>query len=144
MYDLFAVAPLGAGILDSTAGSALVTAYFTVKELKNLLEFCLKETPARPGLHFPPASSMRFHYDMSRPQFDVVTAIELGDLDRGYREIDTTGKDTTLYSLTCPLFLGMFIVAVPKFTGGRLALVPKNKDGQPLKSRTEPLTLFPR
>lgn len=69
--------------------------------------------------------------------------IEIGDLDRGYREIDITGKDTTLYSLTCPLFLGMFIVAIPKLTGGRLALVPKNKDGQPLKSRTEALTLPP-
>jgi 5'-nucleotidase len=141
VYDVFAVAPLGDGILDTTAGSALVTAYFTGQELKNLLEFCLQETPARPGLHFPRVSGMRFHYDSSRPPFDVVTAVEIGDLDRGYREIDITGKDTTLYGLTCPLFLGMFIVAIPKFTRGRLALVPKNKDGQPLKSRTEALTL---
>jgi 5'-nucleotidase/UDP-sugar diphosphatase len=140
VYDVFAVAPLGDGILDTTAGSALVTAYFTGQELKNLLEFCLQETPARPGLHFPRVSGMRFHYDSSRAQFDVVTAIEIGDLDRGYREIDITGKDAKLYSLTCPLFLGLFIVAIPKFTKGRLALVPKNKDGQPLKSRTEALT----
>ena len=137
VYDVFAVAPLGDGILDTTVGSALVTAYFTGQELKNLLEFCLLDNPTRPGLHFPRASGMRFRYDSSRSQLDVVTAIEIGDLDRGYREIDITGKDAKLYSLTCPLYLGLFIVAIPKFTKGMLTLVPKNKDGQPLRSRTE-------
>ena len=29
VYDVFAVAPLGAGVVDTTAGSALVTGYFT-------------------------------------------------------------------------------------------------------------------
>jgi len=82
---------------------------------------------------------MRFHYDLSRAKFDVVTAIEIGDLDRGYREIDITGKDARLYSLACPLYLGLIIVAIPKYTKGLLTVVPKNKDGQPLKSRTEAL-----
>ena len=36
---------------------------------------------------------MRFRYDPSRPRFEVVTAIELGDFDRGYSAIDITGKD---------------------------------------------------
>ena len=44
-----------------------------------------------------------------------------------------------MYSLTCPLMLGVFIVAIPKTTKGKLALVPKNKEGQPLKSRVEAL-----
>ncbi len=82
---------------------------------------------------------MRFRYDPSRPKFDVVTAIELGDLDRGYRAIDITGKDERLYSLTCPLYLGVIVVAIPKYTKGKLALVPKKKDGQPLTSRVEAL-----
>jgi 5'-nucleotidase len=29
VYDVFAVAPLGAGVLDTTAGSTLVTGYLT-------------------------------------------------------------------------------------------------------------------
>jgi 5'-nucleotidase/UDP-sugar diphosphatase len=139
VYDIFAVAPLGYGVVDTTAGSALVTGYFTGLDLKNLLEFWLVDNPAHPGEFLPRASGMRFRYDMSRPQFDVVTAIELGDLDRGYRAIDITGKDERLYSLTCPLMLGVFIVAIPKTTKGKLALVPKNKEGQPLKSRVEAL-----
>jgi 5'-nucleotidase / UDP-sugar diphosphatase len=139
VYDVFAVAPLGAGVVDTTAGSTLVTAYFTGQELKNLLEFCLVDSPAHPGEYFPRASGMRFRYDPSRQMFDVVTAIEIGDLDRGYRAIDLTGKVEQLFSLSCPLYLGMIMLAIPKYTKGKLTLVPKNKDGQPLKSKTEAL-----
>jgi 5'-nucleotidase len=139
VYDVFSVAPLGAGVVDMTAGSALVTAYLTGQELKHLLEFLLIDSPAHPGEYFPRTSGMRFHYDMSRPMFDVVTEIELGDLDRGYRGIDISGKDERLYSLTCPLYLGIVLVAIPKYTKGKLTLAPKNKAGQPLGSRVEAL-----
>jgi 5'-nucleotidase len=139
VYDVFAVAPLGAGVTDTTAGSALVTGYFTGLELKNILEFLLVDNPAHPGEYFPRASGMRFRYDPARPKFDVVTAIELGDLDRGYKAIDISGKDERLYSLTCPLYLGPILTAIPKYTKGKLPLVAKNKDGQPLKSRVEAL-----
>ena len=139
VYDVFAVAPLGAGVVDPTPGSTLVTGYFTGQELKNILEFFLVDSPAHPGEYFPRASGMRFHYDPSRPQFDVVTAIEMGDLDRGYRAIDVSGKDARLYSLTTPLMLAMILVAIPKYTKGKLPLAAKNKDGQPLTSKVEAL-----
>jgi 5'-nucleotidase / UDP-sugar diphosphatase len=139
VYDVFAVAPLGAGAVDSTAGSALVTGYFTGQELKHLLEFLLIDNPVHPGETFPRTSGMRFRYDLSRPQFDFVTAIELGDLDRGYRAIDITGTDERLYSLTCSLYVGKILVAIPSYTKGKLFLVPKNKEGQPLKSKVEAL-----
>jgi 5'-nucleotidase len=139
VYDIFALAPLGAGVVDPTAGSALVTGYFTGQELKHLLEFLLIDSPAHPGEYFPRASGMRFRYDPSRPKFDVVTAIEVGDLDRGYRAIDIGGNDEKLYSLTCPLYHGLILVAIPEYTKGKLTLVAKNKDGQPLKTRVEAL-----
>jgi 5'-nucleotidase len=139
VYDVFAVAPLGAGVVDQTAGSALVTGYFTGQDLKNLLEFLLVDNPTHPGEFFPRASGMRFRYDLSRPKFDAVTAIELGDLDRGYKAIDISGKSEHLYSLTCPLMVGQFIVAIPKYTKGNLPLVAKNRKGQPLKSKVEAL-----
>jgi hypothetical protein len=82
---------------------------------------------------------MRFRYEPLRPKFDVVTAIELGDLDRGYHAIDITGTDELLYSLSCPLYLGLIAVAIPKYTKGLLALVPKNQAGQTLTSRVEAL-----
>jgi len=139
VYDVFAVAPLGAGVVDTTAGSALVTGYFTGQELKNILEFFLVDSPTHPGEYFPRASGMRFRYDPSRPKFDVVTAVELGDLDRGYKAIDITAKDGRLYSLTCSLYVGIILVAIPKYTKGKLTLVAKNKEGQQLKSRVEAL-----
>ncbi|MCY2952596.1 MAG: bifunctional UDP-sugar hydrolase/5'-nucleotidase [Planctomycetota bacterium] len=139
VYDVFAVAPLGAGVLDKTAGSALVTGYFTGQELKNMLEFLLVDNPAHPGEYFPRTSGMRFRYDPSRPKFDVVMAIEIGDLGRGYRAIDITGKEERLYSLTTSLYVALILVAIPKYTKGKLALVAKNKAGQPLKSRVEAL-----
>jgi len=141
VYDVFAVAPLGAGVVDTTAGSTLVTAYFTGRDLKQVLEFFLVDSPAHPGEYFPRVSGMRFRYDMSRPQFDVVTAVEIGDLDRGYRAIDITGKDKGLYSLSCSLYVGMILAAIPKYTKGKLSPVPKNKDGQPLKSKVEALDM---
>jgi 5'-nucleotidase/UDP-sugar diphosphatase len=139
VYDVFAVAPLGAGVVDTTPGSTLVTGYFTGQELKNLLEFFLVDNPAHPGEYFPRASGMRFRYDLSRAKFDVVTAIEMGDVDHGYRAIDISGKDDRLYSLTCPLMVGMILVAIPKYTKGKLPLMPKNKDGKALTSKVEAL-----
>jgi 5'-nucleotidase/UDP-sugar diphosphatase len=139
VYDVFAVAPLGAGVIDPTPGSSLVTGYFTGQDLKSLLEFLLVDNPAHPGEYFPRTSGMRFRYDSSRAKFDVVTAIELGDLDRGYKAIDISGKDEHLYSLTTPLMLAPIIVAIPKYTKGKLALVPKNKNGRPLTSKVEAL-----
>jgi len=141
VYDVFAVAPLGSGVVDPTPGSTLVTGYFTGQDLKNLLEFLLVDNAAHPGEYFPRASGMRFRYDKSRPMFDVVTAVEIGDLDRGYKAIDISGKDERLYSLTCPLMLGPIIVAIPKYTKGKLALVPKKKDGTPLKSKLDALEM---
>jgi len=141
VYDVFTVAPLGAGIIDDTPGSALVTAYFTGLELKSLLEFLLIENPAHPGEFFPRVSGMRFRYDRSRPAFDVVTAIELGDLERGYRAIDLTGQDQRTYSLTCPLYLGHILAGIPKYTKGKLPLAPKNREGLPLTSKVEALDM---
>jgi 5'-nucleotidase / UDP-sugar diphosphatase len=141
VYDVFAVAPLGSGIVDPTAGSALVTAYFTGKELKNILEFIIVDNPAHPGEFFPRSSGMKFTYSTSRPKFDVITDIEIGDYDNGYRKIDITGIDKKLYSLTCPLYLGMIIAAIPKYTKELLMLVPKNAKGQPLKTKVDALEM---
>jgi 5'-nucleotidase/UDP-sugar diphosphatase len=141
VYDVFAVAPLGTGVIDTTPGNTLVTGYLTGKEIRNVLEFCLSGSPARPGDYFPRASGLRFTYDPTRPQFDQVTEITLGDLDRGYMAIDITGADTQIYGVTCPLFFALIVIAIPEFTGGKLALVAKNRHGQPLQSRVEAIAV---
>lgn len=139
VYDVFAVAPLGAGVVDTTAGSTLVTAWFTGRELKHMLEFCLVDNPAHPGEYFPRTSGLRFRYDLSRPRFEAVTAIELGDRERGYVPIDLAPDAGRLHSLTCPLYLGMIILAIPTYTRGALGIVPKNRAGAALTSKVQAL-----
>ncbi|GMQ88261.1 MAG: bifunctional UDP-sugar hydrolase/5'-nucleotidase [Gammaproteobacteria bacterium] len=138
-YDVYALAPLGSGIVDDTAGSAMVKAYFTGHELKQILEFFLIDDPVLPGQYFPRASGMRFTYDPSKPEFDMVKKIEIGDLQSGYKSIDISGSSKELFSFTCPLYAGLILVAVPKLTKGALEFTPKKKDGTPIKSRTEAL-----
>ena len=137
VYDVFALAPLGAGIVDQTAGSSMVKAYFTGRELKSLLEFFLIDDPRHPGEYWPRVSGMRLYYDPSRPKFNQIIAIELGDLDKGYRPIDTSESATKLYSFTCSLYLGLIIAALPKLSKGAVQIVPKKADGTPIKSRTD-------
>ncbi len=141
VYDVFAVAPVGAGVLDKTPGSTLVTGYLTGKEIKNALEFCLVGSPARPGDYFPRASGMHFTYDPGRPKFDQVTEISLGDLDHGYTKMGITEADGQIYGVTCPLFVALMLIAIPKFTDGRLTLVAKNKHGQPIRSRVDAIAV---
>jgi 5'-nucleotidase / UDP-sugar diphosphatase len=57
-----------------------------------MLEFLLVDNPTHPGKFFARATGMRFRYDQSRPKFDAVTPIELGDIDRGYKPIDKTWR----------------------------------------------------
>ncbi|HKA56234.1 MAG TPA: 5'-nucleotidase C-terminal domain-containing protein [Candidatus Binatia bacterium] len=139
VYDVFGVCPLGFGIVDPTAGGALVTAYLSGKDLKSLLEFFLADDPTLPGQYFPRVSGMRVRYDTSRPKYDQVTEIQRGDLESGYRKIDLASKDTPLYSVSCNIYIGKFAAAIPRLTGAKLALVPKNRAGAPLKSRAEAL-----
>jgi 5'-nucleotidase len=81
---------------------------------------------------------MRFHYDLSRPKFDAVTQIELGDLTRGYRTIDISDESsTTIYSVACNLYFGLVLISISRKAG--VSLVPKKKDGTPIKSRAEAL-----
>jgi len=138
-YDVFLIAPLGIGVADQSAGGSLVRAYFTGREIKNCLEFFLPGDPSLPGQYFPRVSGMRFRYDLSRPKYDAVTQIELGDLASGYRIIDISEKAKDLYSVACNLYVGIILASIPKRTDGALPLVPKKKDGTPLQSRAEAL-----
>lgn len=138
-YDVFLLAPLGIGVADQSAGGSLVVVHLTGREIKNCLEFLLAGNPNLPGQYFPRVSGTRFNYDASRPQFDTVTRIELGDLDRGYRPMDLSDEATPLYSVACNLYFGLVLASVPQKKKGALSLIPKKQDGTPVTSRVEAL-----
>jgi 5'-nucleotidase len=135
VYDVFALAPLGAGIVDDTAGSAMVTAWFTPAEVKNLLEFFLIDDPNHPGEYFPRVSGLRFTYDPGRPRFDQMRSLELGDLESGYEPVDLDSE--RLLSFSTSLYVGLIVAAIPKLSKGALSLQPKRADGTVLQNRTE-------
>lgn len=137
VYDVFSMAPLGSGIVDQTAGSAMVKGYFTGRELKNLVDFFLIDDPHHPGEFLSRVSGMRFFYNPSRPRFNQITAIELGDLDVGYHPMDISENASRLYSLACSLFVGVVVAALPRLSKGAVQLIPKKADGTPIKSRTD-------
>ena len=138
-YDVFLLAPLGIGVKDHSAGGSLIVAYLTGREIKNCLEFLLVGNPNLPGQYFPRVSGMRFRYDPSRPRFDTITEIELGDLDRGYLQIDISEGAEALYSVGCNLYFGLVLASIGKTTGGALSLVPKTRDGERMQSRADAL-----
>ncbi len=135
VYDIFTLAPLGNGIVDPTAGSAMVKGYFTAAEIKNILEFLLIDDPNHPGEYYPRTSGLRFYYDPSRPRFNQVTALELGNLDDGYTPLDLAAP--TLYSFATSLYVGSILVYIPQLTKGALPLQPKQADGSPLTRKDE-------
>ena len=141
VYDVFLLAPLGIGVADQSAGGSLVVVYLTGREIKNCLEFLLIGNPNLPGQYFPRVSGMRFHYDLSRPKFDAVTQIEVGDLAGGYRAIDISDS-TNLFSVACNLYFGLMIMSISRKAG--VSFVPKRKDGTPLQSRVEALPEAPQ
>jgi 5'-nucleotidase len=135
VYDVFSLAPLGAGIVDDTAGSAMVTAWFTPAEVKNLLEFFLVDDPNHPGEYFPRVSGIRFTYDPGRPRFDQVRSLELGNLREGYASLDPSSE--RLLSFSTSLYVGLIVAALPRLSKGAVTLQPKRADGSPLTNRTE-------
>jgi 5'-nucleotidase/UDP-sugar diphosphatase len=143
-YDLYLLAPLGIGVADQSGGGSLVVAYFTGREIKNSLEFLLVGNPNLPGQYFPRVSGMRFRYDPSRPKYDIVTQIELGDVTNGYHVIDMTEKSKDLYSVSCNLYFGLVLASIPAKSKGKLPLAPKKKDGTPMKSRADALPDLPQ
>ena len=67
----------------------------------------------------------------------------LAPLARGYRAIDISDKSSTnLYSVACNLYFGLVLISVSRKAG--VPLVPKKKDGTPLKSRAEALPERPQ
>jgi 5'-nucleotidase / UDP-sugar diphosphatase len=60
-----------------------------------------------------------------------MTAIEISDLDCGCHAIDHSGKDEHMYSLTCFLYVGLILAAIPKYTKAYCRLCPKIGRGGP-------------
>ncbi len=130
--DLFRVAPLGIGELDDEPGYPIATMYVTGKELKNVLEVLTFAYEMKGPSYYPRLSGVRFTYNEFRVPLDRIMTIELGDLRNGYRTIDVSGKDPTLYSIATTTYVGSFLGVIDELSHGLLTVTPKDQKGAPL------------
>lgn len=129
--DLFRIAPLGIGHFDDEPGYPLIKAYVTAREIKALLEVLLLAYQVRDSdSYYPRVSGLRFTYNPWRVPFDRVSRIEIGDDQRGYRELDL--DDSRLYSIGATSYVGSFTWLVSDLTKGLANVVPKDADGRVL------------
>jgi 5'-nucleotidase len=128
--DLFRIAPLGIGQFDDEPGYPMIKAYLSAREIKSLLEVLLLAYHLRSDSYYPRVSGLRFSYNPWRVPFDRVSRIEIGDAERGYRELAL--DDPRLYSIAATSYVGSFTWLVPELTKGLLDLVPKDAEGRPL------------
>ncbi len=128
--DIFRVMSLGSGS-DQVPGYALSKLWITGKEIKNLTEiliFLSKSTPS----NFPYFSHLRVEYDPAGRLFNKVRKIELTDPEGEVTEVNTSKKDTKLYSVVANSYLVDNLPLIKKKTFGLISVVPKDKDGIPV------------
>ena len=128
--DIFRVMSLGSGS-DQVPGYALSKLWITGKEIKNLTEiliFLSKSTPS----NFPYFSHLRVEYDPAGRLFNKVRKIELTDPEGKVTEVNTSKKDTKLYSVVANSYLVDNLPLIKKKTFGLISVVPKDKDGIPV------------
>ena len=128
--DIFRVMSLGSGS-DQVPGYALSKLWVTGKEIKNLTEiliFLSKSTPS----NFPYFSHLRVEYDLDGRLFNKVRKIELTDPEGKVTEVNTSKKDTKLYSVVANSYLVDNLPLIKKKTFGLISVVPKDKDGIPV------------
>ncbi|MBN2638032.1 MAG: bifunctional metallophosphatase/5'-nucleotidase [Bacteroidales bacterium] len=131
--DVFRVMSLGMAN-DTLPGYPLARIYLTGHELKGLMNVLLLSN-TDDGYVF--ISGMKAYYN---PKKLMLTRIKRIDVDG--KQINTSKKDKKLYSVTANTYLLSFIGRVKKLSHGLVNVVPKNKDGQPIKDINNALIDF--
>jgi len=134
--DLFRTVPLGFSRGDDTMGYPLITCYFYAHEIKKLMEVVTSIYPRKGSNFFLQVSGMRFKYNPNRVIFDRVTEISLGSEEEGYKPLDYSESNKNLYRTATNVYNATFISYVGRFTYGTLDIVPKDRNGNSMVTKT--------
>jgi len=130
--DLFNVFPLGNGITDDRPGYPMVSFYCYGHEIKKLLEIHASLTSIAGPQFSLQVSGVRFWYNLNRMIFDRVYKIETDSDATGYKTLDISSGNKTLYKIGMNYLLAEFIPLIGKQTRGILKITPKDINGNPL------------
>ncbi len=130
--DVFRTIPLGIG-MDGTMAYPLITFYIYGAEIKKALEILTSIYPLKGSDYFLQISGIKFTYNPYRAIFDRVTEIRIGDEKEGYRPLDYSSSNKTLYRVAANIYNATFLKVVGNFTYKILTIVPKDRHGRPVK-----------
>lgn len=134
--DAFAVLALGRG-LDNLAGYPLVTCWLWGGEIKKLLEIETTLAPAKEDMHLQIAG-VRFSYDPQGPAFSRVRQAEAEAGDGGWQPLE----DNRLYRVCSNWKTFLMRAQLEKLSGGKITVVPKDEDGNPIADLTSCRVIF--
>jgi 5'-nucleotidase/UDP-sugar diphosphatase len=134
--DLFRTVPLGFSRGDDTMGYPLITCYFYAHEIKKTMEVVTSIYPRKGSNFFLQVSGMRFRYNPNRVIFDRVTDIWIGSEEEGYKPLDYSESNKNLYRIATNIYNATFLGYVGRFTYGILDIVPKDRSGNPIVTKT--------
>ncbi|MCX7039605.1 MAG: bifunctional UDP-sugar hydrolase/5'-nucleotidase [Spirochaetes bacterium] len=129
--DLFRVVPLGVG-MDDTMAYPIITVYLTGAEIKKTLEVLTSVYPMKGSDYFLQVSGVKFTYNPRRMLFDRITGIWMGSEELGYKPLDYSKRNATLYRTAANMYNSTFLKLIGGFTYGILTIVPKDRDGKPI------------
>ncbi len=134
--DLFRTLPLGVSRGEGTMGYPLVTCYLYAHEIKKILEVTTSIYPKRGSTYFLQVSGLKFKYNPHRVIFDRVTDILMGSDEEGYKPLDYSESNKTLYRVAANLYNVTFLKFVGRFTYGILEIIPKDRHGNPIAAKS--------
>jgi hypothetical protein len=118
--DAFAVVPLGIGP-DTHPGYPLVTFYLAGSDLRAGLELAAAGEVVG-GDFVIQTSGLEAHYDASKPAFQRITSLKVGNTTVGLTDT------TPCFRITTTLYVAGLLGVVSSVTSGHLSVVPKQKD----------------
>jgi 5'-nucleotidase / UDP-sugar diphosphatase len=134
--DVFRTIPLGVG-MDDSMGYPLVTCYVYAAEIKKAMEILTSVYPLKGNAYFLQVSGIKFTYNPYRVLFDRVTNVWIGSEDKGYKPLDYSSSNRTLYRVAANIYDTTFLKMIGGFTFNLLNIVPKNRDGEPIDDLAE-------
>jgi 5'-nucleotidase/UDP-sugar diphosphatase len=132
--DLFRTVPLGISRGDDSMGYPIITCYLYGHEIKKILEVVTSIYPKKGNKFFLQVSGVKFKYNPNGILFDRVTDISIGSEEEGFRPLDYSKSNKTLYRIASNIYNATFLSFVGRFTYGILDIVPKDRSGNPLVS----------
>jgi len=128
--DIFRVMSLGEGN-DSLPGYPLAKVYLTPLEIKNILEILIVAPKIKPS-YYCFYSGIVADYDGTKGLLKKINKIYING-----KEIDFSKKNKTLYSIAANSYMLEFLGDIKKMSFGLIKVVPKDRNGNPIKNNKE-------